>query len=81
MELNPVPLSPFELDIAAQPDALRQFAASVASSTGVGSSTAAAGVLHAGYDRVVFTGMGSSHFAALPGWRGCSRLPRRLVGR
>ncbi|MFZ0048902.1 MAG: SIS domain-containing protein [Streptosporangiaceae bacterium] len=63
MELNPVPLSPFELDIAAQPDALRQFAASAAASSEV------AGVLCADYDRVVFTGMGSSHFAALPSWR------------
>ena len=32
-------------------------------------STGVAGVLRAEYDRVVFTGMGSSHFAALPSWR------------
>ena len=34
MEQNPVPLTPFELDIAAQPDALRQFAATVAAARG-----------------------------------------------
>jgi glutamine---fructose-6-phosphate transaminase (isomerizing) len=57
-----VTLSPFELDIAAQPDALRRFA-DAAARPGL---TAAA---HRQYDRIVFTGMGSSHFAALPSWR------------
>src|SRR4051812_14400087 len=54
--------SPLELDIAAQADALRAFAR----------SPAHGGLDPAGrdrYDRIVLTGMGSSHFAALPTWR------------
>jgi glucosamine--fructose-6-phosphate aminotransferase (isomerizing) len=57
-----VTLSPFELDMNAQPEALRAF----------GRTAGHAGldaVLSRAYDRVVFTGMGSSHFAALPSWR------------
>jgi glutamine---fructose-6-phosphate transaminase (isomerizing) len=57
-----VTLSPFELDIAAQPDALRAFAHAVTSSD-------LTAVLRRQYDRIIFTGMGSSHFAALPSWR------------
>ncbi len=62
MDNDPVPLSPFELDIAAQPDALREFAQACP-------STELAAIAHRDYDRVVFTGMGSSHIAALPSWR------------
>jgi glutamine---fructose-6-phosphate transaminase (isomerizing) len=62
MEPNLVTLSPFETDIAAQPDALRAFARGAA-------RPELAAVLQGHYDRVIFTGMGSSHFAALPSWR------------
>jgi glucosamine--fructose-6-phosphate aminotransferase (isomerizing) len=62
MEPEPVTLSPFELDIAAQPDALRAFAHAA-------TSPELAAVLRRQYDRIIFTGMGSSHFAALPSWR------------
>jgi fructoselysine-6-P-deglycase FrlB-like protein len=58
-------LTPFERDIAGQPEALRVFAHS--------SLTPGLSQLHARYDRVVLTGMGSSHYAALPSWR-------RLIG-
>ena len=62
MDRNPVILSPFELDIAAQPDALREFAqASPAAEL--------AAIARGDYDRIILTGMGSSHFAALPSWR------------
>jgi glucosamine--fructose-6-phosphate aminotransferase (isomerizing) len=57
-----VTLSPFELDIAAQPDALREFAHA-------SRSAELATIAGHDYGRVVFTGMGSSHFAALPSWR------------
>ena len=57
-----MPLTPFERDIAGQPDALRQLACSTRRSE-------LAAVLREHYDRVIFTGMGSSHFAALPSWR------------
>ena len=62
MDHDPVTLSPFELDIAAQPDALREFAQA-------SPSAGLAAVARRDYDRVVFTGMGSSHVAALPSWR------------
>jgi glutamine---fructose-6-phosphate transaminase (isomerizing) len=62
MEPNLVTLSPFETDIAAQPDALRAFARGAP-------RPELAAVLQGQYDRVIFTGMGSSHFAALPSWR------------
>jgi glutamine---fructose-6-phosphate transaminase (isomerizing) len=62
MEPNLVTLSPFETDIAAQPDGLREFARGAA-------RPELAAVLQGQYDRVIFTGMGSSHFAALPSWR------------
>jgi glucosamine--fructose-6-phosphate aminotransferase (isomerizing) len=62
MEQTLVPLTPFERDIAGQPDALRQFACSTARGE-------LAAILRERYDRVIFTGMGSSHFAALPSWR------------
>jgi glutamine---fructose-6-phosphate transaminase (isomerizing) len=62
LEQTLVPLTPFERDIDGQPDALRQFACSTRRSE-------LAAVLREHYDRVIFTGMGSSHFAALPSWR------------
>jgi glucosamine--fructose-6-phosphate aminotransferase (isomerizing) len=57
--------SPFERDIAEQPKALRAFAHAdhrpvLAELTELGAS---------GHDRIVLTGMGSSHDAALPTWR------------
>lgn len=61
MDNDPVTLSPFELDIAAQPDALREFARATPAEL--------ASITARNYDRIIFTGMGSSHFAALPSWR------------
>lgn len=54
--------TPFEQNIAEQPDTLRAFAHAgpVPGLTGLDAS---------GYDRIVLTGMGSSHHAALPTWR------------
>jgi glucosamine--fructose-6-phosphate aminotransferase (isomerizing) len=60
-------LTPFERDIAAQPEALRAFA----HTDGI---PALADLRSSRYDRIVLTGMGSSHDAALPTWR-------RLAGR
>lgn len=60
--VSPLTLSPFELDIAAQPDALRDLAQA-------GPAAALAEIARGEYDRVVLTGMGSSHFAGLPSWR------------
>jgi len=54
--------TPFERDIDDQAEALRAFAQSAI-------SPALARLLRRQYDRIVLTGMGSSHFAALPGWR------------
>jgi glucosamine--fructose-6-phosphate aminotransferase (isomerizing) len=54
--------TPFERDIADQPDALRAFAHA-------GPPPGLSQLLEARYDRVVLTGMGSSHYAALPSWR------------
>ncbi len=52
-------MTPFEQDIAAQADALRALAhADIPAVPDL-----------AGYDRIVLTGMGSSHAAALPTWR------------
>jgi glucosamine--fructose-6-phosphate aminotransferase (isomerizing) len=60
-------LSPFERDIVDQPEALRRFGQAYAEPF--------APMVRAGaYDRIILTGMGSSHFAALPTWR-------RLVAR
>jgi fructoselysine-6-P-deglycase FrlB-like protein len=55
--------TPFEADIAEQPDALRRLLEAP--------STASELATIAGrpWDRIVFTGMGSSHFAAIPAWR------------
>jgi glucosamine--fructose-6-phosphate aminotransferase (isomerizing) len=61
-EQSLVPLTPFERDIDGQAQALRQFVRQAARAD-------LAAVLRGRYDRVIFTGMGSSHFAALPSWR------------
>jgi len=53
--------TPFELNIAEQPDALRHLADSA--STELGSLTARS------WGRIVITGMGSSHYAGLSTWR------------
>jgi glutamine---fructose-6-phosphate transaminase (isomerizing) len=56
------PPSPFERDIAAQPEALRAFAHT--------DGHPGLPALRSGtWDRIVLTGMGSSHDAALPTWR------------
>ncbi|GAS89637.1 SIS domain-containing protein [Mycolicibacterium brisbanense] len=55
-------MTPFESDIADQPDALRAFLAG-AEPDGL------AAALTRGHDRIILTGMGSSHYAALPTWR------------
>jgi glucosamine--fructose-6-phosphate aminotransferase (isomerizing) len=54
--------TPFERDMDDQAEALRAFAQSAL-------SPALTRLLHSRYERIVLTGMGSSHFAALPGWR------------
>ena len=56
------PQTPFEADITAQPDALRAFAQAP-------NDAELTGLLGRPYGRIVLTGMGSSHFAALPTWR------------
>lgn len=53
--------SPFEIDIEHQADALRSFAGAP--------RVDLTAVVSAPYDRIVLTGMGSSHFAAIPTWR------------
>ncbi|MDH2443311.1 SIS domain-containing protein [Amnibacterium sp. CER49] len=59
-------ITPFEADIAEQPDALRRL-------IGSADQRALRELTSREWGRIVFTGMGSSHFAALPVWR-------RLVG-
>jgi fructoselysine-6-P-deglycase FrlB-like protein len=54
--------TPFQRDIDGQADALRAFAASTP-------APELAELLHRRYRRIVLTGMGSSHFAAVPTWR------------
>src|ERR1700761_3325663 len=58
--------TPFERDIAAQPEALRAFAHT-------DRIPALAALRASRYDRIVLTGMGSSHDAALPTWRRLTR--------
>ena len=53
--------TPFELNIAEQPQALHH----LAGATGINLDPLTA----QGWERVVITGMGSSHFAGLPTWR------------
>lgn len=60
--------SPFEIDMKNQADALRDFASAAAPDL--------TAVLERGYDRIVLTGMGSSHFAALPTWRALTAAGR-----
>jgi glucosamine--fructose-6-phosphate aminotransferase (isomerizing) len=55
-------LSPFERDIAGQADALRAYANSAPPPELIA-------LARGHYDRVILTGMGSSHYAALPIWR------------
>lgn len=54
--------TPFERDVDDQAEALRAFMQSAL-------ATAVTKLLRSRYERIVLTGMGSSHFAALPGWR------------
>jgi glucosamine--fructose-6-phosphate aminotransferase (isomerizing) len=54
--------TPFERDVDDQAEALRAFTQSVL-------PPAVTRLLHGRYERIVLTGMGSSHFAALPSWR------------
>ncbi len=58
-------ITPYEQDIQDQPESLRAFA----------TAPAVAGLeeLRQGYDRIVLTGMGTSHFAGLPTWRALAR--------
>jgi glucosamine--fructose-6-phosphate aminotransferase (isomerizing) len=60
--------TPFEADIAEQPVALRRLADS-----GIPDLTA---LTAREWDRVVLTGMGSSHFAGIPTWRALTALGR-----
>ncbi len=55
-------VSPFEHDIAGQAAALRAFARAAP-------DPELATVVAGKYERIILTGMGSSHFAALPSWR------------
>lgn len=54
--------TPFEEDIQEQPAALRRLAEA-------GAPAGLAGLDPDRWDRIVFTGMGSSHFASIPTWR------------
>jgi glutamine---fructose-6-phosphate transaminase (isomerizing) len=58
--------SPFEIDMAEQPAALRAFANAEALSSFSPPDLSS-------FDRIILTGMGSSHYSAIPTWR-------RLVG-
>jgi glutamine---fructose-6-phosphate transaminase (isomerizing) len=58
--------TPFERDIREQPDALRRLAEAEPPDL--------AGVTGVPWDRIVLTGMGSSHFAGLPTWRRLTAL-------
>lgn len=54
-------VTPFEINIAEQPDALRTLASYDLPDL--------AGLVRRRWDRIVLTGMGSSHFAGLPTWQ------------
>jgi glucosamine--fructose-6-phosphate aminotransferase (isomerizing) len=54
--------TPFEDDILEQPEALRRLAASAGAPTGLGAAERTE-------QRIILTGMGSSHFAGIPTWR------------
>jgi fructoselysine-6-P-deglycase FrlB-like protein len=60
-------VSPFEKDIADQPAELRRLADAA-------TPPELAQLAAASYDRIVLTGMKSSHFAALPSGAGSSQL-------
>ncbi|MET4097572.1 glucosamine--fructose-6-phosphate aminotransferase (isomerizing) [Arthrobacter sp. UYCu712] len=68
MDQTMTEMTPFELDIAEQPEALRRLAAA-----SLPDLRAMAG---SSWDRIVFTGMGSSHFAGIPSWRRLTALGR-----
>ncbi|WP_223622474.1 SIS domain-containing protein [Microbacterium sp. EST19A] len=55
--------TPFEEDILEQPEALRRLAASAAF------PAAGLGAVERAEQRIILTGMGSSHFAGIPTWR------------
>lgn len=59
-------LTPFELDVAAQPEALRRLADAPAPDLSA--------IVGQEWDRIVLTGMGSSYFAGLPTWRALAAL-------
>lgn len=59
-------LTPFERDIAEQPAALRRLAAA--------SPPELAAARNRRWERIVLTGMGSSHFASIPTWRRLTAL-------
>lgn len=61
--------TPFELDIIAQPDALRALA-----DADIHPDLRA--LADREWERVVFTGMGSSHFAGIPSWRSLTAAGR-----
>ncbi|RFA18813.1 SIS domain-containing protein [Subtercola boreus] len=54
--------TPFEVDIEAQPDALHALA-------GAAAPSGLAELDPLAFNRIVFTGMGSSHFVGIPTWR------------
>lgn len=67
-ETPTTPATPFERDIAEQPAALRRLAGAPATDLGL--------VTGRDWERVVLTGMGSSHCAGLPTWRRLTALGR-----
>jgi len=60
-------LTPFEIDVLDQPRALRALA-DAGPEAGIGDIVAGS------WDRVILTGMGSSHFAGIPTWRSLTGL-------
>jgi glucosamine--fructose-6-phosphate aminotransferase (isomerizing) len=61
-------MTPFELDIAEQPEALRRLAAAAVPPL--------RDFADSRWDRIILTGMGSSHFAGIPTWRKLTELGR-----
>jgi glucosamine--fructose-6-phosphate aminotransferase (isomerizing) len=61
--------SAYQRDISGQPDALRVLASSL-------DDTVVADLVRHPYDRVVITGMGTSHYAGYPTWRALVRAGR-----
>jgi glucosamine--fructose-6-phosphate aminotransferase (isomerizing) len=60
-------ITPFEADILEQPDALLRLADAPAASE-------LTDLTHHTWDRIILTGMGSSHFAGIPTWRSLTGL-------